>query len=406
MTDIKAAGLIEPYLLRKGKKKIVIIMGKYDLPEGSLISFMSNKVKKEGGINLAQGIPGFDPPPELLDSLESVVQKPVHQYAPGTGNNTLVDQLTDYYSKEGSFKRENLLVCTGATEAITLLYIYLSNIIKENYTVLAFDPAYESYKHLPRIFGQGYIPFPLEDYEHVDFEKLEKTIKTDNVKLVFITSPGNPLGKIWSRGEIEKLIDLSEKYGFYIIFDAVYKDLYFSEKPYMPFEHIGERLFYVNSFSKKYSITGWRIGYMITSAKHMEKIRSIHDYTHLSSPSPLQHAIALYNSKSNFGEDYLKKMRERLGNSFTLLKNALTGLGFSTAKAGGGYFIWTQLPEEFTDDFKFAVDLYENKKVAVIPGVHFTGKSRRFIRLNFARKEDELKEAIERLEEFCQNGKS
>lgn len=376
-------------------------MGKYDLPDGSLISFMSNKVKEQGGINLAQGIPGFDPPGELLSSLHSVINEPVHQYAPGTGNNKLTGQLAEYYSTEGNFNRENLLVCTGATEGIALLYIYISRLIKGNYTVLAFDPAYESYRHLPRIFGQRYIDFPLDNYEEVDYEKLEKTIKEENVKLLFIASPGNPLGKIWSGGEIEKIIELSEKYRFYIIFDAVYRDLYFDEKPFMPMSHIGERLFYVNSFSKKYSITGWRIGYIITSAKHMQKIRSIHDYTHLSSPSPLQHAIALYNAKTNFGEDYLAGMRDNLGRSFSLLKDELTGLGFSPAAAGGGYFLWARLPAEYKDDFSFAIDLFDNKKVAVIPGVHFTKQSRRFIRLNFARKVDELNEAIKRLKDFC-----
>ncbi len=376
-------------------------MGKYDIPEGSLISFMSNKVKEHGGINLAQGIPGYDPPEQLLDALHSVTDKPVHQYAPGTGNTILVDQLVEYYGKGSAFTKDNFMVCTGATEGITLLYIYIKKMVKESFTVLAFDPAYESYRHLPRIFGELYISFPLEDYDRIDLEKLEKTIKENNVKLMFIASPGNPLGKIWSQKEIEKIIELSDKYGFYIIFDAVYRDLYFGEKPFMPLDHIGERLFYVNSFSKKYSITGWRIGYIITSSAHMKKIRSIHDYTHLSSPAPLQHALALYNSKSNFGEDYLENMRNNLGRSFTLLKNALKESGFTPAETGGGYFIWAELPQRFKDDFSFAVDLYEKKKVAVIPGVHFTEQSRRFIRLNFARKEEELNEAIERLKSFC-----
>ncbi len=376
-------------------------MGKYDLPEGSLISFMSNKVKEQGGINLAQGIPGFDPPAELIASLKTVIRNPVHQYAPGTGNNMLIEQLIEHYSKEAGFTKDNFLVCTGATEGITLLYIYIKNIVKGSYTVLAFDPAYESYRHLPRIFGQRYIDFPFENYEEIDYERLEKTIKEEKVKLIFIASPGNPLGKTWSRGEIEKIIELSNKYRFYIIFDAVYRDLYFDEKPFMPLSYIGERLFYVNSFSKKYSITGWRIGYIITSAEHMQKIRSIHDYTHLSSPSPLQHAIALYNSKTNFGEDYLAEMRDNLGWSFNILKNALKELDFSTAETGGGYFIWAALPGRFDNDFKFAVDLYDKKKVAVIPGVHFTEQSRRFIRLNFARKVDELNEAIKRLKDFC-----
>ena len=380
-------------------------MNKYDRPEGSLISFMSNKVKEHGGINLAQGLPGYSPPKELLAILSEFAQDTsVHQYAAGTGDGQLLDLLNAYYNRYGKFSKDQFLVTNGATEAISIIFTYLLHSLQtdasNSFSVLAFDPAYESYKSLPPIFNLPYIPFYLEDDLSIDFERLEKKIKDDNVKIVFVNSPGNPLGKVWSEKETKIIIQLAEKLDFYIIFDAVYKDIYIDDPPYQPLESIGERLFYVNSFSKLLSITGWRVGYMIMNGKHVTKIRSIHDYIGLCAPSVLQRAIAKYLFKHTFGEEYAAETRERLKESYDKLYPELIKLGFKVPEVKGGYFIWSELPDKFDDGFKFAIDLYEQEKVAVIPGIHFSDKGKHFVRFNIARPIDEIEAAIDRLRRF------
>jgi len=373
---------------------------KYTKPNGSLISFFSDKVKKNGGINLAQGIPGYQPPIELLEILSKITKDNIHQYAPGNGNSDLINLLAVHYKKYSNFNNDNFLIVNGATEAISLIFVYLNKIISKPFSVLAFDPAYETYKNLPDIFESNYISFPLNKDLTINFDSLEKTIISGNVKIIIIGSPGNPLCKIFTQNEFQKLISLSKKYNFYIIIDAVYKDLYYNTKPYIPIDLFNERMFYVNSFSKIFSITGWRIGYLVAHNLHIDKIKSIHDYTGLCAPSILQKALVEYIKQYNFGESYVSEIRTKLKKSYSLLYYALIKMCFEAPETYGGYFIWAKLPAQFKDGFKFAIDLYDEQKVAIIPGIHFSDNGQKFVRFNIARNESEIIEAISRINNF------
>jgi len=365
-------------------------------PTGSLISFMANKVKSKGGINLAQGIPSFDPPMELLELLKRLVNENVHQYAPGKGNHELLCQLGKYYNVSA----DNFLVVNGATEAISLIVTYLLKIENEPFAFLAFNPVYESYKHLPRIFNKKFVSFHLNETGYVNFTALEKTIVDESVKLIFMASPGNPFGKIWNKTELDSLIDICIKNQVFLIIDAVYADLYFSEPPYLPFHKFNEYVFYVNAFSKRFSITGWRVGYLWAHTKHMAALMDVHDYIGLCAPSILQQAIASYVDRYDFGRDYMQNIRENLKANYKQLAKALTDLGFDVKEAQGGYFIWAKLPEQFNDGFEFAMNLYNEKKVALVPGEHFSDNGGRFIRINIARHSYEISMAIEKIKEF------
>ena len=260
------------------------MQNKYQKPTGSYISFMSNKVKMYGGINLAQGIPGYNPPAELTKILSRIAETKIHQYAPGNGNNELLDLLLGKYQKEYEFSKDDFLITQGGTEALSLLYTYFNKILPKPFSALAFEPVYESYRYLPGVFNTGFVPFSFKDDFSVDFEKLERCCVENHVKVIFLGSPGNPYGKIWTKDEMDKLIDLTNYLNIYLVLDAVYKELYFEEKPYIPLHRFNPNLFYTNSFSKLFSITGWRIGYLIAHQEHMQKIKSIHDYTGLCAP--------------------------------------------------------------------------------------------------------------------------
>lgn len=373
---------------------------KYKKPKGSYIGFMSNKVKNYGGINLAQGIPGFNPPEELTQLLSNLVKENLHQYAPGNGNNELLELLLKKYQSEFSFKKDDFLILQGATEALSLLYIYFNKFLPKPFSTLAFEPVYESYMHLPKIFNTGFVPFALDKNSSVDFIQLESVCKEKNVKVIFIGTPGNPFGKIWIKQEIDSLLKLSKALDIFIVFDAVYRDLYFEEKPYIPLDQFNPNLFYVNSFSKILSITGWRVGYLVAHQNHMDHIKSIHDYTGLCAPSVLQEAIVYYLKNYNYGEDYISTLRENLKTSYQLLSSELKKLDFKIPETKGGYFVWAQLPKGYSNGFKFAVDLYEKQRVAVIPGEHFSDKAINYIRLNIARPKSEVKDGIKRIKAF------
>lgn len=376
-------------------------MPDYSFPDSSLISFFSNKVKKYGGINFAQGIPGYLPPPELIKSLREILDKDIHQYAPGKGNSSLLKLIIESY-KEYSIPEKSVLITQGATEAIALTYIYLSQQF-DHFTVMSFDPVYESYIHLPEIFKHKFVTFRYSERNEIDFNELEKEIIRNKIHLLMISSPGNPFGKVFTSSEMDSLIKLSEKHNFFILFDAVYKDLYFHDKIYLPLKGLHPNIFYVNSFSKMLSVTGWRIGYLIANEEHMKKIETIHDYIGLCAPSLLQEAIAGYLAKNNYGAEYTFGLRMQLRESFKLLSESLLSSGFSMPEINGGYFIWAKLPEKYPDGFKFAIDLYDSQKVAVIPGIHFSEYGKQFIRLNIAREKTEILEGLELINKFLKN---
>ncbi len=378
-------------------------MSRYHRPTGSLISYMSDKVKSGGGINLAQGLPGFAPPPELTDILKELSDQPVHQYAPGSGDNDLRDILPTLFP--GGPVRDQFIVTNGATEAITLAYLYLSRREARPFSALAFEPVYESYRNLPQIFGNRFVSLDIGDGFFAHESAFRRTVRDEGVKIVFVASPGNPLGRVWRRTELERLAALSDELDFSLIIDGVYREIYFGEKPWLPTDRISPRLFYADSFSKTLSITGWRIGFLAAHPSHLAAIRTIHDYTGLSSPSVLQKAIARYLAAHDNGKEYLMALRRMVKTSFTTLEKMLSRLGFRIPPIDGGYFIWAELPNGSDDGLVFAEELYEKEKVAVVPGIHFSDAGNRFVRFNIARPLEEIQEAARRIERFMRTSR-
>ncbi len=375
-------------------------------PTGSLISYFSRMASQEGSINLAQGKPGFLPPGELLELLKAFSNhSPYHQYAPGHGNLKLLTLLARKYSEFFPLSTDNLVVVQGATEGIFLTAFYLNTLLERPYSVLSFNPVYESYPKLATFLN---LPFEYLDFApdlSVDFERLERIIINRRVKIVFIASPGNPLGKIWTADEIRNIILLSKKLDFYIIFDTVYQDIYFNEPPFnplalQPLSSHYDRLFYVNSFSKMLSITGWRIGYVIAEKNRMKKIRTIHDYTGLSAPTLFQAVIHQYLVENRHGQDYLKTIREKCRQSYAYLRQVLLEANFTVPEIQGGYFLWAGLPRKFEDGFAFALDLFHRVRVGVVPGENFSPTSTSYIRLNIAAELNIIREGAQRIKKF------
>ncbi|MCD6333260.1 MAG: pyridoxal phosphate-dependent aminotransferase, partial [Bacteroidales bacterium] len=294
------------------------------IPGVSMIAYMSNLVKLHGGINLAQGVPGFDPPEKLVTLLKETINKPLHQYAPGDGNPRLMDAVIGLYKNEISLSRKNILITQGATEAITLVYTWINKKFGPDIAVMAMDPLYESFTQLPDIFNHQLITASFNKRGEINWGETEQKLQQSPVRLFFLNSPGNPWGRVWSREEVKKLITLAEQHDFYILSDSVYSDLYFNnEPPYVPVQDIHRRVFVVNSFSKMLSITGWRIGFLIADPEPCEEIKRIHDYTGLCANSFIQEAVAAYLLENDNGRIYRKHLRKQMKKSCDFLSKSL-----------------------------------------------------------------------------------
>lgn len=366
----------------------------------SWISRMSNLVKSCGGINLAQGIPGFDPPVELIQFLASPMPSYRHQYAQGAGHPVLLERIASLIDLHSVNEQTSLLVLNGATEAISLVYQHEASRVGKDFISMSIEPSYESYSHLPLVFGHKYIGFEQNPEQSLDLLSLEKTIRKEKVNLFMLASPGNPFGRIYSEDEIRGLDKICKDNGVVLLLDIVYRDIYFNQAPWNPICLLREGLYIVGSFSKTLSVSGWRVGWLAGTDEGMRSISIMHDYTGLSVPHPLQHAIAGYLSQESRMERYLVSLRTTLKANYQYFSDELTAIGFCVSPAQGGYFIWASLPETWPDGSEFAVDLFEKTQVAVVPGVHFYSGAIRFIRFNIARSRSELEAAIRAIKRY------
>jgi aspartate/methionine/tyrosine aminotransferase len=352
---------------------------------GSHISYFSNLVKQHGGINLAQGIPGFMPPKGLLNILKEITHQQVHQYAPGIGNLELLEHLKQRYAAKHNPETSQFLVTNGATEAISLIYTYLHTLHHKNMRVLALSPAYESYTNLPRIFGDHLSLMQLSDKGTIDTDMLEFLVSKDQINLLFVSSPGNPWGVIPDQQTMDALVEICERHQCYLMIDAVYSELYFSPNPpYYPIARQSPQVFYVNSFSKLLSVTGWRVGYLLTHQQHYDALRGVHDYTGLCSPAPFQLAIARFLQQKKEVNTYVEEVREAIRQNIAIGRKQLEANGFIISEHHGGYFLWAKCPVNIASGTDFGVELYNQHRTAVIPGAHFGSEWEQYVRINMA----------------------
>ncbi|MEA1873182.1 MAG: pyridoxal phosphate-dependent aminotransferase, partial [Bacteroidota bacterium] len=324
----------------------------------SWISYFSNLVKENGGINLAQGIPGFQPPSALLKALQDASNTSIHQYAPGLGNHKLRAHISKTFEDKITSDFE-FMITLGGTEAIQLLYLYLH---KRNHGLrtAAFSPVYESYMHLPRIYGDSFESISIEN---PDLQKrLIQFFADYQPDLFFVNTPGNPFGRALSQPEFDLLQSLCNQHNCYLIIDAVYDVFHFGEPPYYPFKLFTDKTFYVNSFSKRYSITGWRLGYFFTHHSHFDQLCDIHDFTGLSCPSVLQESLANFLDIPKVASSYVEEIRLQLLENYQKSAALLRAKGFLVSNIQGGYYIWTKLPSHIKDGLEFSKFLYATQK--------------------------------------------
>ncbi|HRZ43095.1 MAG TPA: pyridoxal phosphate-dependent aminotransferase [Bacteroidales bacterium] len=363
--------------------------------KGSWIGYFSNLVKTYGGINMAQGIPGFQPPEELLDILAEIRNEPIHQYAPGTGNLELLRCLRMRYQGRYNPDEAGFFILNGATEAISLVYTMLYHHLGSNLRPMALSPAYESYLYLPAIFHHQVHLVTMPEQPAMLPALLEQEIREHCINLLFLSSPGNPWGRVIPKETLAEIIRICEANRCNLILDAVYSELYFGEKkPDYPLDGISEYVFYVNSFSKLLSVTGWRLGYLLAHHSHFDALKGIHDYIGLSSPAPLQAAIAAFMQNPDHVNGYAASIRGIIRQNFLKFSPMLQQAGFYLPPHDGGYFIWCRCPDHIPSGTDFAVDLYNKTQTAIIPGIHFGRDWERYIRINIAQPAELLTEGF------------
>lgn len=368
----------------------------------SVIRRMTRIANQYDAINLSQGFPDFDPPKEILNRLEQVALQDFNQYAITWGAQNFRDALAKKQSKYMNLdldSNKNIVITCGSTEAMMAA---MMSVCDPNDKVIVFSPFYENYGADTILCGANPIYVPLHPpVFNFNKEELESAFK-QNPKALILCNPSNPCGKVFSKEELEYIASLAIKYDTYVITDEVYKHIV-----YAPYKHtyftslpgMFERTISCSSLSKTYSITGWRLGYCIAPENIIEQIKKVHDFLTVGAAAPLQEAAVV---GLEFKDNYYDELQKLYTHKKELFINGLKELNIPHTEPQGAYYVMIDISEfGYDSDLDFCVDLIKNVGVAAVPGSSFfKEEENRYIRFHFAKKDETLLAALDRLKDM------
>ena len=368
----------------------------------SVIRRMTRISNQYGAINLSQGFPDFEPPKEILKRLAEVSREDFHQYAITWGAQNFREALArkiEHFSHVSVNPNSELVVTCGSTEAMMAAMMSVTN---PGDKVIVFSPFYENYGADTILSGAEPIYVPLVPPEFsFDAERLEDAFRL-GAKAIIVCNPSNPTGKVFSREELEIIAALAKKYDAFVITDEVYEHIIYA--PYThtyvsSLEGMKERTIVCNSLSKTYSITGWRLGYTWASEEVTERIKKVHDFLTVGAAAPLQEAAVV---GLNFSDDYYRALAKTYEDKRKLFLDGLDSIGLVHTNPQGAYYVLIDISEfGYKSDLEFAQVLARDVGVGAVPGSSFfKEEENRYVRLHFAKKDDTLRSALERLSDI------
>jgi len=368
----------------------------------SVIRRMTRISNQFGAINLSQGFPDFEPPKEITDRLVQVAAEGPHQYAVTWGAQNFREALAkkqEHFSGMQIDPNSEIVITCGSTEAMMAVMLSVTN---PGDKVIIFSPFYENYVADTILSGAQPIYVPLNPPSFAfDADVLEDAFK-QNAKALILCNPSNPCGKVFSKEELKIIADLAIKYDTYVITDEVYEHII-----YEPYKHtylatlpgMRERTIECSSLSKTYSITGWRLGYVIAPPEVIDRVKKVHDFLTVGAAAPLMET-AIVGLK--FGDEYYKKLQEHYTHMKKLFITGLTDLNLTFTEPQGAYYVLVDISEfGYESDLKFCEDLASKVGVGAVPGSSFFKEDvNHLIRFHFAKKDETLYKALDNLSEI------
>ncbi|MBQ6364016.1 MAG: aminotransferase class I/II-fold pyridoxal phosphate-dependent enzyme [Lachnospiraceae bacterium] len=368
----------------------------------SVIRRMTRISARYGAINLSQGFPDFDPPRPILERLKEVADEPLHQYSITWGAANTREALCRKQSALMGFEldpeQEAVITC-GGTEAMMAAMMTIAN---PGDKVAIFSPFYENYGADTILSGAEpvYVPLVPPDY-HFDPEVLEDAFR-GGAKALVLCNPSNPSGKVFTMDELLIIADIVKRYDAFVVTDEVYEHIVYAPNRHIYFASLPgmrERTICTGSLSKTYSITGWRLGFTLAPPEITDRIRKVHDFLTVGAAAPLQEAIV---TGLNFGPEYYQQLLDLYTQKRDLFCRGLDAAGIRHNVPQGAYYVMADISEfGYEDDLLFCEDLARKVGVGAVPGSSFFHEpENRYIRFHFAKKDETLLAALERLGEI------
>ncbi|WP_321506681.1 aminotransferase class I/II-fold pyridoxal phosphate-dependent enzyme [uncultured Methanoregula sp.] len=367
----------------------------------SVIREMTRLALAHNAINLAQGFPDFPCPEELKTAASVAVRDNHNQYAITWGAKNLRDALSarvkTFNGMDFDPETEITVTC-GSTEAMMASMLA---VIRPGDEVIVPEPFYENYGPDAEISGAVPKYVPLAADFSINEEAWKKAVSR-KTRAIILNTPNNPTGKIFTRGELAFIRDLCVDHNLVALTDEIYEHIVYDGRKHISLgslDGMEDRTVTIGSFSKTYSVTGWRVGYALADADLTSRIRKIHDFLTVGAPAPLQQAAV--TALSLPGSYYLG-LAEEYNRKRHILYNGLKKAGFSCELPEGAYYIFTDIAGFGKSDVDFARYLVEKIGVAAVPGSSFyhTGGETK-LRFTFSKLDGTLEEACRRLEKLA-----
>ena len=371
----------------------------------SVIRRMTRISNQYGAINLSQGFPDTNPPEPVMEALARVAWEGPHQYSITFGAKNLREKLAERFLKTAGLSVDpetQIIVTCGGTEAMMCAMMTLCN---PGDKMLVFSPFYENYGADAILSGAEplYVPLVPPDFGF-DPDVIEQGFR-DGAKGIIICNPSNPCGKVFTREELEVIAEIVKRYDGYVITDEVYEYMVYAPSVHTSMASLpgmAERTITCSSLSKTFSITGWRLGYMIGPAEVMEHAKKVHDFLTVGAPAPLQEAAV---AGLSLGEEYYRDLNRTYTRKRDDFLEGLDRIGLRHNVPQGTYFVMVDISEFLETDFfrgwtdlQFCEWMIREIGVAAVPGSSFFREDvNHLIRLHFAREKDVLDEAIRRM---------
>lgn len=367
----------------------------------SVIREMTRLSNQYGAINLAQGMPDFETPQELKDAAARAIQDGYNQYAITWGAPSLRKAIAEKAKRFNGINcdaDDNITVCCGATECMIATLLAVVNPGDE---VIVFQPFYENYGPDTQLSGAKPVWLPLHPPDWAfDRDELRRAFTRDT-RAIIINTPNNPTGHVFTHEELSFIAQLCVEHNVYAITDEIYEHIIYSITPHISIATLpgmGERTITISGLSKTFSMTGWRLGYVIAPRGITNGIRKVHDFLTVGAPHPLQMAGA---AALELPDSYYARLREDYRARREIFLDYLHEAGFELHEPEGAYYVMTDVkPLGWDNDVKFVEWMVKEIGVAAVPGSSFFAPpelGRTQVRFMFAKKEETLHAAGQRL---------
>jgi aminotransferase len=367
----------------------------------SVIREMTRLARRHNAVNLSQGFPDFPAPPNIKAAAAAAIDRDINQYAITWGSPRLREAIAaDFQRRHGlaTDPETQITVCCGSTETMMATML---GVVDPGDEVIVFEPFYENYG--PDAILSGAVPrfVPLREPDWAfDPDELAGAF-SNRTRAIIINTPNNPTGKVFTRDELELIARLCQRWDVIAITDEIYEHILYDGAIHVPLatlDGMSERTVTINSMSKTFSVTGWRVGWAISPPSLANGIRKVHDFLTVGAPAPLQEAAAF---ALRLGDDYYGDLAAHYAARRDRVLAMLERTGFRCYRPAGAYYIMTDISAfGFDDDVEFTKYLVQEIGVAAVPGSSFyreSSRGRAQLRFCFCKRDETLDEAERRL---------